>query len=41
MLLQWNGFVTGAYFSGDRVAKCVILSMKVCEFNSTEFVLED
>lgn len=25
---DWNGFVTGAYFSGDRVAKCVAKTMK-------------
>ena len=25
---DWNGFVTGAYFSGDRVAKCVAKSIQ-------------
>jgi monoamine oxidase len=25
---DWNGYVTGAYFSGDRVAKCVAASKK-------------
>lgn len=25
---DWNGYVTGAYFSGDRVAKCVVASMR-------------
>lgn len=25
---DWNGFVTGAYFSGDRVAKCVAKTKK-------------
>jgi polyamine oxidase len=24
---DWNGFVTGAYFSGDRVAKCIARSI--------------